>query len=106
ASLEALLPRLEEYRSRGQRIVLTNGCFDILHRGHITYLNQARALGEVLIVGLNTDESIRRLKGPERPINSLEDRAQVLSALSCVDHVVAFEEDTPHRLVHEVRPNV
>jgi D-beta-D-heptose 7-phosphate kinase/D-beta-D-heptose 1-phosphate adenosyltransferase len=104
--LEALVPRLEEYRSRGRKIVLTNGCFDILHRGHITYLNQARALGDVLIVGLNTDESIRRLKGPERPINSLEDRLQVLAALSCVDHVVAFDEDTPHRLVKAIRPHV
>jgi D-beta-D-heptose 7-phosphate kinase/D-beta-D-heptose 1-phosphate adenosyltransferase len=105
-SLEALLPQLNAYRAQGKRIVLTNGCFDILHRGHITYLRQARALGDVLIVGLNTDESIRRLKGPERPINTLEDRAQVLAALNCVDHVVAFEEDTPHRLVKAIRPSV
>src|SRR5206468_6682829 len=100
------LPRLEEYRTSGRQIVLTNGCFDIIHRGHITYLNQARALGDVLIVGLNTDESIRRLKGPERPINSLEDRVQVLAALSCVDHVVAFDDDTPCNLVRAVRPDV
>jgi len=105
-NLNALLPQLSAYRRRSQRIVLTNGCFDILHRGHITYLRQARALGDVLIVGLNTDESIRRLKGPERPINTLEDRAQVLAALNCVDHVVAFDEDAPHRLVRAVRPNV
>jgi len=104
--LESLVPRLEERRNRGQRIVLTNGCFDILHRGHITYLNQARALGDVLVVGVNSDESIRRLKGAERPINTLEDRIQVLAALNCVDHVVPFEEDTPHRLVKAIRPHV
>jgi D-beta-D-heptose 7-phosphate kinase/D-beta-D-heptose 1-phosphate adenosyltransferase len=104
--LEALLPRLVERRSRGQRIVLTNGCFDIIHRGHITYLNQARALGDLLVVGVNSDESIRRLKGPERPINTLEDRIQVLAALNCVDHVVPFEEDTPHRLVKAIRPHI
>jgi D-beta-D-heptose 7-phosphate kinase/D-beta-D-heptose 1-phosphate adenosyltransferase len=104
--LEILLPYLDQCRSRGQRIVLTNGCFDILHRGHITYLNQARGLGDLLVVGLNTDASIRRLKGPERPINTLEDRMQVLVALQCVDHVIPFDEDTPHRLVKTVRPHV
>jgi D-beta-D-heptose 7-phosphate kinase/D-beta-D-heptose 1-phosphate adenosyltransferase len=104
--LETLVAHLEERRRRGQRIVLTNGCFDILHRGHITYLNQARSLGDLLVVGVNSDESIRRLKGPERPINTLEDRMQVLAALSCVNHVVAFEEDTPHRLVKAIRPHV
>jgi D-beta-D-heptose 7-phosphate kinase/D-beta-D-heptose 1-phosphate adenosyltransferase len=106
AGLEALLPHLNDSRRRGQRIVLTNGCFDILHRGHITYLSQARALGDLLVVGLNTDESIRRLKGPERPLNTLEDRMQVLAALTCVDHVVAFDEDTPHRIVKAIRPHV
>src|SRR5262245_1696353 len=104
--LESLVQLLEMLRIRGQRIVLTNGCFDILHRGHITYLNQARSLGDLLVVGVNSDESIRRLKGPERPINTLDDRMQVLGALSCVDHVVAFEEDTPHRLVKAIRPHV
>jgi D-beta-D-heptose 7-phosphate kinase / D-beta-D-heptose 1-phosphate adenosyltransferase len=106
AALESLVPTLEERRARGKRIVLTNGCFDLLHRGHITYLNQARALGDLLVVGVNTDESIRRLKGPERPINALDDRMQVLAALSCVDHVVAFDDDTPHRLVKAIRPHV
>ena len=104
--VETLLPTLEDHRRRGRRIVLTNGCFDILHRGHVTYLHQARALGDVLIVGVNSDASIRRLKGPQRPINSLEDRLQVLSALDCVDHVIAFDEDTPHRLVRAIRPHV
>ncbi len=104
--VRALAPRLELYRRGGRRIVLTNGCFDLLHRGHITYLNAAKALGDVLIVGLNTDASVRRLKGLERPINPLEDRAQVLAALSCVDHIVAFDEETPVELARAVRPDV
>jgi D-beta-D-heptose 7-phosphate kinase / D-beta-D-heptose 1-phosphate adenosyltransferase len=94
------------YRRDGRRVVFTNGCFDILHRGHITYLNQAKAMGDVLIVGINTDESVRRLKGPPRPINPLEDRAHVLKALSCIDHIVAFDDDTPVRLIERVRPDV
>jgi D-beta-D-heptose 7-phosphate kinase / D-beta-D-heptose 1-phosphate adenosyltransferase len=102
----SLLPFLAEHRRHNRQIVLTNGCFDILHRGHITYLEQARRLGDVLVVGVNTDESIRRLKGSGRPINSLADRMWVLSALSCVDHVVFFDEDTPHRLIEAVRPDV
>lgn len=102
----ALLGALERYRRQGRRIVLTNGCFDILHRGHVAYLNAAKSLGDVLIVGLNSDASVRRLKGPERPINPLEDRAQVLAALSCVDHIVAFDEATPVELVRAVRPHV
>src|SRR5687767_8085557 len=81
-----LRPRLELYRRQGRRIVLTNGCFDILHRGHVTYLNGAKALGDVLVVGLNSDGSVGRLKGAGRPINTLDDRAQVLAALSSVDH--------------------
>src|SRR5205085_5952011 len=84
-----LAARLDFYRQQGRRIVFTNGCFDILHRGHITYLNRAKTRGDVLVVGVNGDESIRRLKGPDRPINTLEDRLQVLAALSCIDHLVA-----------------
>ena len=98
--------QLEVYRQRGLRVVLTNGCFDILHRGHVTYLSRAKALGDVLIVGVNADATVRRLKGPDRPINTLEDRAQVLAALSCVDHVVVFEEETPVQLVRAIRPDV
>lgn len=94
------------YRRDGRRIVFTNGCFDILHRGHITYLNQAKTMGDVLIVGLNSDDGVRRLKGPERPINPLEDRADVLAALSCIDHIVAFDEDTPVDLIERIRPDV
>jgi D-beta-D-heptose 7-phosphate kinase/D-beta-D-heptose 1-phosphate adenosyltransferase len=96
----------DAYRDEGRSIVFTNGVFDILHRGHVTYLNQAKALGDVLIVGLNSDASVRRLKGPERPINTMEDRAQVLAALSCVDHIVPFEQDTPVALIERLCPDV
>ncbi len=106
ADLDALAARLDVYRRQGRRIVFTNGCFDILHRGHVTYLSRARALGDVLVVGVNSDEGIRRLKGPGRPINTLEDRLQVLAALSCVDHLIAFDEDTPHALIRVIRPDV
>jgi D-beta-D-heptose 7-phosphate kinase/D-beta-D-heptose 1-phosphate adenosyltransferase len=106
ADLVELRARVEHARRRGRRVVLTNGCFDILHRGHTTYLGRAKALGDLLVVGVNTDESIRRLKGPGRPINSLDDRVQVLAALSCVDLVVPFDEDTPHALVGAARPDV
>lgn len=94
------------YRQQGQRIVFTNGCFDILHRGHITYLNQAKALGDILIVGVNSDDSVRRLKGSERPINALDDRIQVLTALSCIDYMIAFDDDTPIPIVQAICPDV
>ena len=103
---EGVIVRLAEERRRGRRIVLTNGCFDILHRGHVTYLSRAKALGDLLVVGVNTDDGIRRLKGPGRPINSQEDRLHVLAALSCVDIIVPFDEDTPHELIRAVRPNL
>jgi D-beta-D-heptose 7-phosphate kinase / D-beta-D-heptose 1-phosphate adenosyltransferase len=98
--------RVALYRRTGRRIVFTNGCFDILHRGHITYLNRAKALGDILIVGLNSDRSVQNLKGPNRPINALEDRAQVLAALSCVDHIVPFDSSTPHDLIRRIKPDV
>lgn len=104
--LRTLAGQVDFYRRQGKRIVFTNGCFDILHRGHITYLSQAKALGDVLIVGLNSDDSVRRLKGPSRPINTLEDRAQVLAAMSCTDHIVPFAEDTPGELIRLVRPDI
>ncbi|HEX2052060.1 MAG TPA: D-glycero-beta-D-manno-heptose 1-phosphate adenylyltransferase [Actinomycetota bacterium] len=103
---ERLAARVELHRRDGRRVVLTNGCFDILHRGHVSYLNRARRLGDVLVVGVNSDAGVRRLKGDGRPVNALEDRVQVLAALSSVDHVVAFDEDTPERLVEIVRPDV
>jgi len=97
---------LAEWRAEGKRIVFTNGCFDILHAGHIAYLRSARARGDVLLIGVNDDESVRRLKGADRPINPLEDRMTVLAALEMVDAVVPFGEDTPARIVEEVTPNV
>jgi D-beta-D-heptose 7-phosphate kinase/D-beta-D-heptose 1-phosphate adenosyltransferase len=96
----------ERWHQLGKRVVFTNGCFDIIHRGHITYLNEAKRLGDVLVVGVNSDDSVRRLKGHERPINCLEDRVQVLAALSSIDCIVPFEEDTPIRLIDDVRPDV
>jgi D-beta-D-heptose 7-phosphate kinase/D-beta-D-heptose 1-phosphate adenosyltransferase len=93
-------------RKQGQTIVFTNGCFDILHRGHISYLNKAKAMGDVLMVGINSDKSVRKLKGIDRPINGLEDRIRVLAALSCVDHIIAFDEDTPADVLRIVRPDV
>ena len=100
------LDALAAWRAAGERVVFTNGVFDLLHRGHVTYLTQAKALGDVLVVGLNTDERVRQLKGAGRPLNALEDRAQVLAALSCVDHVTAFAEDTPIELIRRVRPDI
>ncbi|MDQ6959020.1 MAG: D-glycero-beta-D-manno-heptose 1-phosphate adenylyltransferase [Mariprofundaceae bacterium] len=98
--------KLEEWRSQGKRIVFTNGCFDLLHPGHIDYLQKARALGDVLIVGLNDDDSIRRLKGATRPINPLPDRAIMLTALKSVDMVVPFPEDTPLDLIKSLIPDM
>jgi rfaE bifunctional protein nucleotidyltransferase chain/domain len=97
---------IEAWRSEGQRIVFTNGVFDVLHRGHVEYLEEARALGDRLVVGVNTDASVRRLKGPERPLVPENERVELLSALECVDLAVLFEEDTPERLIREVRPEV
>jgi len=105
-SVGAVPAVLAGHRSAGRRIVFTNGCFDVLHRGHVEYLAAARELGDVLIVGLNSDASVRRLKGPPRPVNPAEDRAIVLAALASVDHVVEFGDDTPARLIESVRPDV
>lgn len=105
-SRERLAARCDAYRRQGKRVVLTNGCFDILHTGHVSYLNQAKSLGDVLVVAINSDESVRRLKGPERPINRAEDRLQVLAALSCVDHLIVFDERTPAELITATRPDV
>ncbi len=90
----------------GKRVVFTNGCFDLLHRGHVVLLQKARRLGDCLITGLNSDDSVRRLKGQERPRVGQEDRAFVLSSLRCVDCVVVFEEDTPLRIVELLRPDI
>jgi rfaE bifunctional protein nucleotidyltransferase chain/domain len=99
----ALADRL---RAAGKRIVLTNGCFDLLHVGHVRYLREARALGDVLFVGLNSDAAVRRLKGPGRPLLPSAERAEILTALRAVDHVVLFDDDTADRLVTRLRPHV
>jgi len=103
AALRAVLaPR----RGAGARIVFTNGCFDLLHPGHVRYLTAARALGDLLVVGLNDDASVRRLKGPGRPVLRLEERAEVLAGLAAVDHLVVFAADTPRALIAALAPDV
>jgi D-beta-D-heptose 7-phosphate kinase/D-beta-D-heptose 1-phosphate adenosyltransferase len=106
SSVAALRPALSRYAAEGRRVVFTNGVFDLLHAGHISYLDRSRQLGDVLIVGLNSDASARALKGRGRPVNSLEERARVLAALDCVDHVVPFEGLTACDLIREVRPAI
>ena len=96
----------EILRKGGQKVVFTNGCFDILHAGHVTYLEAAKAQGDVLVLGLNTDASVRRLKGPERPINNELDRAKVVGALKAVDYVVLFGEQTAEAVIAEVKPDI
>lgn len=105
-SREALKTKLAEWRSAGETIVFTNGCFDILHRGHVEYLAQAADLGDKLIIGLNTDASVKRLKGESRPVNDEKSRALLLSALQFVDAVVFFDEDTPYELIKQVQPDI
>lgn len=104
------LPRLQEqltkWRNDGEKIVFTNGCFDILHLGHIDYLEKARQLGDRLIIGINSDKSVNRLKGPTRPVQPEEARARMLAALAATDAVVFFGEDTPLELIKAVKPHV
>lgn len=101
-----VLRSITDVRVAGGRIVFTNGCFDILHPGHVAYLSAARKLGDMLVIGLNSDTSVARLKGPSRPIVPEQDRAAVLEALEAVDAVLIFDEDTPVNLMREVRPHV
>ena len=104
--LATLLADLKPRRAAGAKIVFTNGCFDLLHPGHVRYLAAARALGDALVVGLNSDASVARLKGKGRPIMDAEERAEVLSALSSVDHIVFFEDDTPKTLIDAIAPDI
>jgi D-beta-D-heptose 7-phosphate kinase/D-beta-D-heptose 1-phosphate adenosyltransferase len=97
---------IADWRKTGARIVFTNGVFDVLHPGHVEYLDEARALGHRLVVGINSDASVRRLKGPTRPLVPEHERAELVAALECVDRVAIFEDDTPERLIAEVRPDV
>jgi D-beta-D-heptose 7-phosphate kinase/D-beta-D-heptose 1-phosphate adenosyltransferase len=106
AGEEQALKLAATLRAEARRIVFTNGCFDMIHRGHVTYLDRARTLGDVLVVGVNSDESVRRLKGAGRPLNLLGDRLRVLTALSCVDYVIPFDGDTPAGLLHAIRPDL
>jgi D-beta-D-heptose 7-phosphate kinase/D-beta-D-heptose 1-phosphate adenosyltransferase len=103
---DELLAQIANARGNGERVVMTNGCFDILHPGHIDYLEKARALGDRLVVAVNDDASVRRLKGVERPVNPLATRLRMLSALSCVDWVIPFSEDTPERVICKMVPDV
>jgi rfaE bifunctional protein nucleotidyltransferase chain/domain len=105
-AIETLVRRRRALKRNGKTVVFTNGTFDILHRGHVEYLQAARALGDTLIVGLNTDASIRRIKGTRRPINKNRDRAAVLAALGCVDYVCFFGDNTPQRLIARLVPDV
>jgi D-beta-D-heptose 7-phosphate kinase/D-beta-D-heptose 1-phosphate adenosyltransferase len=106
AGAAALATTGERHRREGRRIVLANGCFDILHRGHVALLNAAKTFGDVLVVAVNGDDSVRRLKGSSRPVNALADRIEVLAALSCVDHIVAFHDNQPVELIRALRPEV
>ena len=101
--LKSVVQRLQSY---GKAVVFTNGCFDILHVGHIRYLEHAKSLGNYLVIGINSDDSVRKLKGPARPLNSEMDRAEVVAALQAVDYVTLFTEDTPEEIIAELRPDI
>ena len=102
----ALRQRLDTLRRGGTRIVFTNGCFDLIHPGHVRYLRAAKRLGDVLVVGVNSDASVRRLKGSGKPLVPQRDRCEVLAGLEMVDYVTVFDEDTPHRLIERLQPDV
>ena len=105
-SIEKLVDEINNLKSLGKKIVSTNGCFDILHVGHVRYLKKSASLGDILIVCLNSDRSVRALKGDSRPLNNENDRAEVLSALACVDFVVIFDEDTPVNYLAQIEPDI
>jgi len=105
-SIDQLIPNLDRHRSHGQKIVFTNGCFDVLHRGHIEYLDFCKQQGDIVVLGLNSDGSVRKIKGPDRPINNQLDRAAVLSALESIDYVAVFDEPDPLELIKKVKPDV
>jgi D-beta-D-heptose 7-phosphate kinase/D-beta-D-heptose 1-phosphate adenosyltransferase len=96
----------EDLKKKGKRIVFTNGCFDLLHLGHVRYLEKAKSLGDILVVGLNSDSSVQSLKGPERPILPEEERAEILSGLGCVDYITIFDELTPLELISSLQPHI
>lgn len=98
--------KLEALREEGKKVVFTNGCFDILHAGHVRYLMEARSLGDILVLGLNSDASVRRIKGPKRPVMPQDERAELLSALKVVNFVVIFDEDTPIKVIEAIKPDI
>jgi D-beta-D-heptose 7-phosphate kinase/D-beta-D-heptose 1-phosphate adenosyltransferase len=102
----SLKEKITDFKAQSKKIVFTNGCFDIIHSGHIYYLGEAKKAGDILIIGLNSDNSVRRLKGNDRPINNESDRAMVLDALKFVDYVTIFEEDTPYELIKLLQPDI
>ena len=97
---------INKLKSENRKIVFTNGCFDILHSGHVQYLSEAKELGDILILGLNSDSSVKRLKGNDRPINNEKERAVVLSALYSISYIVIFEDDTPYNLINHIKPDI
>ncbi|WP_051312843.1 D-glycero-beta-D-manno-heptose 1-phosphate adenylyltransferase [Sporocytophaga myxococcoides] len=103
---DSIIPEVKSWKERGEKVVFTNGCFDILHLGHADYLEKSRSLGDRLIVGVNTDASVKKLKGPERPVNPEYARARILAALQFVDAVILFDEDTPFELISHVIPDI
>jgi D-beta-D-heptose 7-phosphate kinase/D-beta-D-heptose 1-phosphate adenosyltransferase len=105
-TFEEIISLSEELKTRGKEIVFTNGCFDLLHAGHVSYLEEAKCYGDILIIGLNSDRSVSKLKGPNRPINTEKDRAYIVAALEVVDYVVIFDEDTPYNLIEKIKPNI
>jgi len=104
--LDNVINAINDHKKDSKKIVFTNGCFDILHVGHIRYLSEAKSLGDILVIGINSDKSVKELKGPSRPINSLSDRALILSELRYVDYVVSFEEQTPLELIKIIMPDI
>ena len=105
-SRDAAVRRVNSWRVRGEKVVFTNGCFDLVHLGHISYLEEARSLGDRLVIGLNTDRSVQELKGPQRPVLNENDRARLLAALECTDIIVLFDEETPYELIKAVMPDI
>jgi len=106
SQFDKIQAHLAPLRSQNKKIVFTNGVFDLLHVGHVRYLQEARALGDALVIGVNADASVKRLKGPTRPVQNEQDRAEILAALACVDFTVIFTEDTPANLIQQVKPDI
>ena len=105
-SLDDLLIEIKNLKTAGKKIVFTNGVFDILHKGHVAYLQEAKKSGDKLVLGLNSDLSVKKIKGPERPINNQEDRAYVLAGLESIDYIIIFSEETPYELLSQIKPDI